>query len=105
MLAEEFIDHGFAARLVCVDTTLLGAQFAGRAFDRALLDELPRTVDPCGERGEFHTFVSAGPGFSSAVAYTVGPVVLRDERFAYCELTTPTLSRPLIDIGVVPLYT
>lgn len=86
VLAEEFIDHGFAARLVCVDTTLLGAQFAGRAFDRALLDELPRTVDPCGERGEFHTFVSAGPGFASAVAYTVGPVVLRDERFAYCEL-------------------
>jgi uncharacterized protein (TIGR00290 family) len=89
-LAEEFISRGFAARLVCVDTTLLDARFAGRPFDRALLDELPCTVDPCGERGEFHTFVSAGPGFSSAIAYTVGEVVLRDARFAYCDLLNGT---------------
>lgn len=47
-------------------------------------------MDPCGERGEFHTFVSAGPGFWSAVAYTVGDVVLRDERFAYCDLKDGT---------------
>jgi uncharacterized protein (TIGR00290 family) len=90
VLAEEFIDRGYAARLVCVDTTVLDARFTGRPFDRRLLDELPRTVDPCGERGEFHTFVSAGPGFSSAIAYTVGEVVLRDARFAYCDLLDGT---------------
>ena len=88
-LAEEFIDRGFEARLVCVDTTQLDASFAGRVFDRALLADLPASVDPCGERGEFHTFVANGPGFSTPVAYTVGEVVLRDERFAYCDLLPP----------------
>jgi uncharacterized protein (TIGR00290 family) len=85
-LAEEFIDRGFEARLVCVDTTQLDASFAGRPFDRALLTDLPANVDPCGERGEFHTFVSDGPGFSSPVRYTLGEVVVRDGRFAYCDL-------------------
>ena len=85
-LAEEFIDRGFEARLVCVDTTQLDGAFAGRAFDRALLEDLPATVDPCGERGEFHTFVSNGPGFSTPISHTVGEVVVRDGRFAYCDL-------------------
>ena len=85
-LARDFIDRGFEARLVCVDTSQLDARFAGRAFDHALLAELPRSVDPCGERGEFHTFVSAGPCFSDRIPYEVGPTVLRDERFAYCDL-------------------
>jgi uncharacterized protein (TIGR00290 family) len=85
-LARRFIDDGFRARLVCVDTTQLDAKFAGRNFDDRLLAELPREVDPCGERGEFHTFVSDGPPFSAAVPYTVGETVLRDERFNYCEL-------------------
>ncbi|MFI5230309.1 MAG: ATP-binding protein [Gemmatimonadales bacterium] len=86
MLAREFIDRGFEARLVCVDTTQLDGRFAGRAFDHALLDELPDSVDPCGERGEFHTFVSAGPGFGQQISYRVGEVVLRDDRFAFCDL-------------------
>ena len=85
-LAREFVERGFEARLVCVDTTQLDAGFAGRAFDAALLRDLPATVDPCGERGEFHTFVSAGPSFAASVAYDVGEVVLRDGRFAYCDL-------------------
>jgi uncharacterized protein (TIGR00290 family) len=85
-LAREFIDRGFKARLVCVDTTQLDAAFAGRAFDASLLRDLPATVDPCGERGEFHTFVSAGPGLTTPVAYDVGEIVLRDGRFAYCDL-------------------
>lgn len=85
-LAREFVDRGFQARLVCVDTTQLAGRFAGRAFDHALLDELPRTVDPCGERGEFHSFVFDGPGFEVPVAHRVGEVILRDERFAYCDL-------------------
>ena len=85
-LAREFVDRGFEARLVCVDTTQLDASFAGRVFDHPMLDELPASVDPCGERGEFHTFVSNGPGFKMPVAYGVGEIVLRDGRFAYCEL-------------------
>ncbi len=85
-LAESFVDRGFEARLVCVDTTQLDASFAGRAFDRALLVDLPASVDPCGERGEFHTFVSNGPIFDAPIAYAIGDVVLRDDRFAYCDL-------------------
>lgn len=86
VLAEEFVDAGFEARIVCVDTTQLDGRFAGRAFDRALLADMPAGVDRCGERGEFHTFVAAGPGFSARVAYTVGERVLRDRRFMYCDL-------------------
>ena len=85
-LARRFVSDGFAARLVCVDTQQLDRSFAGRAFDGRLLSELPADVDPCGERGEFHTFVSDGPVFSSAVPYRVGRTVLRDGRFAFCDL-------------------
>ena len=85
-LAEQFIEAGFEATIVCVDTTQLDGRFAGRRFDRALLDELPATVDRCGERGEFHTFVAAGPGFSRRVAYTTGERLLREQRFMYCDL-------------------
>ncbi|MFL5488245.1 MAG: ATP-binding protein [Gemmatimonadaceae bacterium] len=85
-LAKQFVDAGFSARLVCVDTTQLDAEFAGRAFDHVLLADLPATVDPCGERGEFHTFVWNGPTFKSAVPYALGETVLRDERFMYCDI-------------------
>ena len=85
-LAREFIDTGFSATLVCVDTEQLSASFAGRAFDVALLDALPPSVDSCGEGGEFHTFVSDGPIFSEAIAFELGERVLRDDRFAYCDL-------------------
>jgi uncharacterized protein (TIGR00290 family) len=86
MLARSFIERGFEARLVCVDTMALEASFSGRMFDDELLDELPGSVDPCGEGGEFHTFASYGPGFADRVEYDVGEVVMRDERFAYCDL-------------------
>jgi uncharacterized protein (TIGR00290 family) len=86
MLAREFITSGFRANLVCVDTTQLAASFAGRLFDDDLLAALPATVDPCGEGGEFHTFVSAGPIFAAPVPIDVGETVLRDGRFAYCDL-------------------
>lgn len=85
-LATEFVARGYRAHLVCVDTTQLAARFAGRAFDATLLAELPPSVDPCGERGEFHTFVSAGPIFRAAIPVERGDVVLREERFAYCDL-------------------
>jgi uncharacterized protein (TIGR00290 family) len=85
-LARKCVKDGFVARIVVVDTTQLDASFAGHPFDDALLDELPSTVDPCGERGEFHTFVSDGPGFEGPVEHEVGEIVLRDGRFAYCDL-------------------
>jgi uncharacterized protein (TIGR00290 family) len=85
-LARRFIADGFEARLVCVDTTQLDAAFSGRAFDDAMLGALPPSVDPCGERGEFHTFVSNGPPFADPVSYQVGERVLREERFMYCDL-------------------
>ena len=85
-LARRFIADGFAARLVCVDTTQLDAAFAGRAFDEQLLADLPSTADPCGERGEFHTFVSNGPQFSEPISYRVGQTVLRDDRFMFCDI-------------------
>jgi uncharacterized protein (TIGR00290 family) len=85
-LARRFVRDGFVARLVCVDTTQLDGSFAHRVFDDALLADLPAGVDPCGERGEFHTFVSDGPGYDGPVEYTVGEMVLRDSRFAYGDL-------------------
>lgn len=85
-LAREFVDAGYRAYLVCVDTRQLSASFAGRAFDASLLYELPGGVDPCGERGEFHTFVSAGPIFAKPIPVRTGEIVLRDGRFAYCDM-------------------
>jgi uncharacterized protein (TIGR00290 family) len=89
-LARRFVRDGFAARIVCVDTTQLDGAFAQRVFDDSLLADLPPTVDPCGERGEFHTFVSDGPGYDGPVEYTVGETVLREDRFAYGDLIPPT---------------
>ena len=85
-LAREFIGLGFRAVLCCVDTQALPADFAGREFDEALLRDLPASVDPCGESGEFHTFVHAGPLFETPIAFECGERVLREERFSYCDL-------------------
>jgi uncharacterized protein (TIGR00290 family) len=85
-LARRFVRDGFVARVVCVDTTQLDRSFAQRVFDDSLLADLPVGVDPCGERGEFHTFVSDGPGYDGPVEYTLGETVLRDSRFAYGDL-------------------
>lgn len=84
-LAEEMIDKGLRARLSCIDTRVLDASFAGRAFDRALLGDLPAHVDPCGENGEFHTCVSAGPMFANALDLETGEVVTR-EPFVWTDL-------------------
>ena len=85
-LAESFIADGFRATLVCVDETQLDPRFAGRAFDDRLLNELPASVDPCGENGEFHTFVHDGPIFEHPIGIVRGEVVRRDGRFTYCDL-------------------
>jgi uncharacterized protein (TIGR00290 family) len=86
-LAHEFIADGYRAILTCVDTEQLGPEFAGREFDGALLADLPGTVDPCGERGEFHTCVYAGPIFSRPLSLQRGDRLRRDGRFEYCDLS------------------
>ncbi len=77
-LAEEMIDGGLRARIVCVDPKKLPAEFAGRDFDAAFLRDLPAGVDPCGENGEFHTAVYAGPMFREPIPIESGEVVERD---------------------------
>ena len=84
-LAHEMIDGGVEAHLSTVDLKKLPASFAGRRFDDALLDALPAGTDPCGENGEFHSFVSAGPMLSRKIAVKVGETVERDG-FAYADL-------------------
>jgi uncharacterized protein (TIGR00290 family) len=84
-LARQMIDAGLHARLCCVDTQVLDAGFAGRAFDHALLDALPAGIDACGENGEFHTCVSAGPMFRAPLDLRAGETVLREARYAYTD--------------------
>jgi uncharacterized protein (TIGR00290 family) len=84
-LARDMIATGLRAHLTCIDPRHLDRSFAGREFNTQLLADLPATVDPCGERGEFHTFVSASPSFSSSIKLTVGEVVDRDN-FIYADL-------------------
>ena len=86
VLAREFVRLGYKAVVVCVDTTALHQRFAGMEFDEELLRSLPAGVDPCGENGEMHTFVYDGPIFARPIAHKKGQIVLREERFAYCDL-------------------
>lgn len=84
-LAREFLDAGFQAIVATVDPRHLDASFAGRAYDAAFLQDLPDGVDPCGENGEFHTFVHAGPVFEEPIAVETGEVVERDG-FVYADI-------------------
>lgn len=88
-LAEGFIEAGFKAVITCADTQCLDGRFAGREYDRQLLNDLPSSVDPCGENGEFHSFAYDGPIFSQAVCFSGGQVVLRESRFSFCDLIPP----------------
>ena len=85
-LAREFIELGFKAVITCIDSNVLDKAFVGRLYDQQFLSDLPSTVDPCGENGEFHSFVYDGPIFQKRVSYTKGEVALRDSRFWYCDL-------------------
>lgn len=85
ILAHEMVAAGLAARLTCVDPGVLDRGFAGREFDAHLLDELPAGIDPCGERGEFHTFAYRGPMFRRTIPIESGPVVERDG-FVFADL-------------------
>lgn len=85
-LARDMLAGGLQASLCCVDTRQLDASFAGRAFDAALLEALPGDVDACGEHGEFHTCVAAGPMFAAPLTLVRGGTVLRDGRFASTDI-------------------
>jgi uncharacterized protein (TIGR00290 family) len=85
-LVQTFIHLGFKAVVTCVDTQALDAEFAGRMIDENFVRDLPPGVDPCGENGEFHSFVFDGPLFNQPVRISVGETVLRDERFCFCDL-------------------
>lgn len=90
-LAQDMIAGGLQARLTCVDPRKVDRALAGRTFDQALLDELPASVDPCGENGEFHSFAFAGPMFHHPIAVTVGDVVERDG-FVFADLSPSVVS-------------
>ena len=85
-LAHAFIDSDFRAVTTCIDSNVLDKTFVGRSFDKQFLSELPSNVDPCGENGEFHSFVYDGPIFSKPILHTKGEIVLRDNRYYFCDL-------------------
>jgi uncharacterized protein (TIGR00290 family) len=85
-LALEFVKLGFKAITTCVDTSLLNGDFAGREVDEDFLNDLPAEADPCGENGEFHSFVYDGPIFKWAISFKKGDVVVKRGRFHYCDL-------------------
>lgn len=85
-LAAEFISLGFKAIISCADSQAGTAAFAGREFNHLLLSELPKTCDPCFENGECHSFVYEGPIFREPIRVKTGEIVLRDERFNYCDI-------------------
>ena len=85
-LAKEFIDLGFKAIITCVDSTFLDDSYIGQLYNDDFLLSIPSNVDPCGENGEFHTFVYDGPIFSYPIEFKKGEIVFREDRFYYIDL-------------------
>jgi uncharacterized protein (TIGR00290 family) len=85
-LGRRFLDLGFRAIVTCVDLKSLKRSFCGREYDADFINDLPHSVDPCGENGEFHTFVYDGPLFEKAVAFRRGKVVRREHGLYFCDL-------------------
>jgi uncharacterized protein (TIGR00290 family) len=77
-LSREMIDSGLRAVITCIDPKQIPKEFVGKEFDESFLDSLPETIDPCGEKGEFHSFVFDGPMFKEHLEISLGDVVLRD---------------------------
>lgn len=96
-LARSFIGDGYEAVTVCVSLSMLDASFAGRAFDMAFLADMPPGADPCGENGEFHTFVSDGPIYPRPVPVARGEVVERDG-FVFCDLVPRPDDEPIVPL-------
>jgi diphthamide synthase (EF-2-diphthine--ammonia ligase) len=94
-LAERFLHAGFQAIITCVDLHALPPGFVGRRYDPALLADLPPEADPCGERGEFHSFVYDGPLFHRPVPFQRGRTIVRENRFAYLDLI-PSVAGSLV---------
>jgi diphthamide synthase (EF-2-diphthine--ammonia ligase) len=88
------VDSGLKAILTCVDTRKLSSNFAGRKFDQDLLASLPSGIDPCGENGEFHSFVYGGPMFSDEIEVIPGEIVVRDH-FAFADLISANSTIPI----------
>jgi diphthamide synthase (EF-2-diphthine--ammonia ligase) len=95
-LAREMIAAGLRAKLTCIDSKQIDPAFAGREFDAQLLSELPASADPCGENGEFHSFVYAGPMFREPILVNTGEVVQRDQFFHADLVPAPSLVSPLV---------
>lgn len=85
-LADIFLSLGFDAVVTCVDSEIMDKTFVGQKFDKQFLSALPADVDPCGENGEFHSFVYNGPMFRYSVEHRKGEIVLRNSRFYFCDL-------------------
>lgn len=96
-LVETFLALGFRAVTCCIDGRILDSSFAGRELDGGFLQRLPAAADPCGENGEFHTFVFDGPILNGRIGIRVGEIVARDERFYYCDLLPE--GRPIEEPG------
>jgi uncharacterized protein (TIGR00290 family) len=92
-LASNLLQLGFSAIVVCVDLKVLDPSFAGRFLDAQFFRDLPPSADPCGENGEFHTFVFDGPIFTKPVRFSVGEKVVR-ESFCFCDLVPESCSHP-----------
>ncbi|MBN1689023.1 MAG: adenine nucleotide alpha hydrolase [Candidatus Omnitrophica bacterium] len=86
LLSKQFVERGFQAVVTCVDSQVCPGEFSGREYNAALLASLPSKVDPCGENGEFHSFVYAGPIFRDPIQFKKGEIVLRENRFSFCDL-------------------
>jgi len=86
VLARKFINLGFKAIITSIDSNVLTKDFVGREYNEQFLSDLPENVDPCGENGEFHSFVYNGPIFHESVSFKKGENVLRENRFYYCDL-------------------
>ncbi|MFX1259434.1 MAG: ATP-binding protein, partial [Promethearchaeota archaeon] len=85
-LARQFLDLGFKAILICIDSTVLDGSFIGQLFNDDFLSSLPLNVDPCGENGEFHTFVFDGPIFSTPIQFEKGKITVQEDRFNFIDL-------------------
>ncbi len=99
-LAQKFIDVGFRAIVTSIDSEALERRFVGKEIDESFLAQIPSSVDPCGENGEYHSFVFSGPIFEKSIAFLKGEVVFREKRFYYCDLIParghPSVSHYLI---------
>ena len=93
-LAHSLAPQGFRAITTCVDAHALDPKFVGRMIDEHFLTELPESVDPCGENGEFHSFVYDAPIFRRPISFTVGETVLRENRFCFCDLIPNAAANP-----------